>query len=83
MKLINLSITLNQWGDDKGKYTGEVTFKDKKETEVKVILTPEMADKYLQVSSGVLIAAADHMTEQFKSNLIISLSYANQQPQLT
>jgi len=83
MKLQSLNIELQKWGKDEGKYIGTIQFEDENKTEVKVTLTAEQADRYLAFSTPILMAAADNAAEQFKTKLVASFSYANQQPQLS
>ncbi len=59
MILKRLVIDLQEWGDDKGKYTGYVSFSDS-DGEIKLNLTPEHCDKiFLICVDGVLSTAKE------------------------
>ncbi len=53
MKLKKLTIELETWGDNKGKYIGRVSYDDPHGT-MEIILAPEVADHYLRVSQAAL-----------------------------
>lgn len=73
MKLRRLEIEYQTWGENKGKYIGTLHFADDRNTEVKLELSPEQADKFVAFSAPVLMSAADTAAEQFKSKLIACL----------
>ena len=70
MKLKSLSLNLEQWGENEGKYEGCIRFEDDKKTEIKIVLEPELASKYVEFSIPILMAAADNATEKFKTKLV-------------
>lgn len=69
MKLQKLEIQYHEWGENKDKFTGTIVFKDSSKTEVTVVLTPEQAEKYIEFSVPILMAAADNASEKFKLQL--------------
>lgn len=73
MKLRHLDIELRTYGEEKGRYIGTLQFQDANNTEVKLELTAEQAEKFVQFSAPILMAAADNAAEQFKSKLLASL----------
>lgn len=75
MKLRSLNIELNRWGDRIGTYTGTIHFEDDKETEVKLVMSPELAARFIEHAAPVLMAAADDASQQFKTNLLNALPY--------
>ena len=66
MILKQLSITRQQWGDNKGKLIGSVTFIDTK-IETSIILSEIIAEKVLQLLSGQLVDNAKEISNSLSN----------------
>jgi len=62
LTLKQLSIGRQQWGDDKGKLVGSVTFVDSR-IETSIILSEEIAAKMLDLLAGQLIDNAKEISQ--------------------
>lgn len=63
-----------EYGDDKGQYTGVITFIDETKQEFKLNITPENTDQYLALVADQIIESANEIVES-----ISCISTANQE----
>ena len=78
MKLLNLNLEYQTWGENKGNYEGTIKFEDETKTEIKIVLEPELANKYVEFSIPILMAAADNAAEKFKTQLVLATTQVKQ-----
>lgn len=69
MKLTDLKIELNRWGDDKGQYKGTAVFEGGN-GEVRLKLTPEMVDKIFLIAADAIIDQAREAARAMTSQVI-------------
>lgn len=69
MILNKLNIELQQWGENKGQYKGEVSFLSK-QGEVMVHLSPEHINKILPIVADAMIASTKEVANLLTGQII-------------
>ena len=75
-KLDSIEIGFQKWGEDKGKYCGNIQFSNGENESFKFKIRPDLADKYIKLISTDIVIAADSLAER----LIDSLGIRNPKP---
>jgi len=71
-----LTIERSRWGDDKGEFTGEVSFSSDN-SRVSLKVTPEMTAKILDMCADQLMETAHGMSEIMRGDIIEGLPLEN------
>ena len=75
MKLQSLTITLQSWGDNKGKYIAEVRYEGAGH-DTKITLDPVVSGQLLGFCGPVITAAATKAAREIEANIVGSLEEA-------
>jgi hypothetical protein len=73
MKLYQLLIARELYGQDKGQYKGTASFDDG-DTKVQISLTPERAHAILRICSEGIIEAAEQTAKLTSANILASVA---------
>jgi hypothetical protein len=65
----SITISMQKWGDYKGKYTGKIKFENKSEEAFMFNLRPEMCEEYLKLISQEVVGAASMLGERLLTSL--------------
>jgi len=68
-QLESLSITFNNWGDYKGKHTGNIVFFNKQSDAFTFFLTPEKTNDYLQLVKNEIVNNASTLGQKLLQSL--------------
>jgi hypothetical protein len=69
MILESLDLSLDQWGDNKGRYTGRAIFAGNK-GKVQINLSPDTSDKVLKILASQLVEAAQETAKLMTAQII-------------
>ncbi len=69
MKLTSLSIALQGYGVNSGKYTGDINFENQYGS-VKIVLDPEISEKVLKLCGEALVTQASKTAGLLANNII-------------
>lgn len=58
-----------QYGDDKGKLIGTISFEDKRK-KIEFVLPPEISEEIVRVSASVMYEGAVEVAEDLKSQML-------------
>lgn len=72
MKLKSLEIVMNEWGPDKGKYTGKIRVEGDAGS-VAISLNPETCAKLFAVVAGGIVQCAKEVAEQLTVECVAAL----------
>ena len=67
--LEKVEIEYNRFGDNKGMYTGRITFKNKNYESFHFVLYPEMTQKYLELIANEVVKSAEELTAKLIETL--------------
>jgi hypothetical protein len=79
VKLTDLRIELEKYGDNRGKYTGTIKYEGERGN-VKLLLDPEVSNALLNFIGPVITKFATRAALDIEKNLQESVSAASQQP---
>lgn len=79
MKLQELNIELQRWGEDEGKYKGKIKYLGDKGS-VEMQLSPKVSDALLLCIGDVITKFATESTNQVRDSLIQSVDEARKVP---
>lgn len=82
MKLNSLTITLQGWGENKGKYIAEIAYEGGGHRTT-LVLAPELSGQLLGFCGPVITAAATKAAREIETNIIGSLEEAAKPLELT
>lgn len=68
-KLQNLEIKLQEWGEFKGKYVGQIRFQNKEQEAFMFNIRPEMANEYMNLIKGEIVTSAENMGKKLLESL--------------
>lgn len=68
-ELESFTVELQQWGEDKGKYKGRVTFRNKEYEVFSIKVSQEKSTEILKLITAELSQAALDFTDKINSNL--------------
>lgn len=68
-KLRNLSLEFNIWGDDKGKYTGDITFSNGENESFSFKIKPDMAERYIDLIADDVVRGARSLSDRLIKSL--------------
>lgn len=81
MKLKELKIELEpSYSDDAGKYKGRMSWEDKNDSEIRIILPPELSERLLLAVAPVLEEFSRQATQQFTAAISSSVLEARKLP---
>ena len=81
MKLKRLVIDLQNWGSNKGKYTGTIEYEGESGT-VNLTLTPDISNRLLATCADQIVACSTVAAEQLRDAVQLSIAEAKS-PALT
>ena len=67
-ELLNITIKKEQWGENKGKYTGDIRFSNGQDT-FTFALNPTLAHLYLSLIKDTVIASANQLGDKLTASL--------------
>ena len=73
MKLNNLEIKFNHWGENAGKYTATVSVNDVKGNRVSVVIAPEATQKFILLGIDEICRATEDAASELKKQLLESI----------
>lgn len=81
MKLNSLTITLQSWGENKGKYIAAIEYEGEHHA-TKLTLSPEVSGQLLGFCGPVITAAATKAAREIEANIVGSLEEAKRPMEL-
>lgn len=74
MRLKKIEIVLQEWGDDKGKYKGKITFDDGDSDSFTFGMSPEVCNRYLTPIANEVINSAKELGEKLAESFTRELT---------
>lgn len=68
-RLDSIKLEFQNYGEEKGKYTGKITFQNGEYESFSFKIRPEMAERYIQVLSKDIVNSASQLGERLTESL--------------
>lgn len=68
-KLDEIKLSFNRWGEDKGKYTGTIEFRNGEPESFKFKIRPGMAQAYIDLISSDIVRCARNLGDRLIKSL--------------
>jgi hypothetical protein len=68
-RLQKLELEMQRWGDDKGAYTGSITFENGDNEMFRFKIRPDLAEPYIDLIAADIVRGADLLAERLIESL--------------